>query len=70
MNNGKLIIFEGVDGCGKSTHLELAYKELINKGLLESFSTIFSLDLEVASIEESVYNRGVLDSLSTPIVSA
>ena len=27
MNNGKLIIFEGVDGCGKSTHLELAYKE-------------------------------------------
>ena len=32
MNNGKLIIFEGVDGCGKSTHLELAYRELINKG--------------------------------------
>lgn len=32
MQKGKLIIFEGMDCCGKSTQLELAYQELIAKG--------------------------------------
>lgn len=28
MNNGKIIVLEGLDGCGKSTQLELLYKSV------------------------------------------
>ncbi len=31
---GKLIVIEGLDGCGKSTQLELLYKNLKEKGIL------------------------------------
>ena len=33
MNNGKLIVLEGLDGCGKSTQLELAGKYLEKLGV-------------------------------------
>jgi len=33
VNPGKLIVFEGIDGCGKSTQLELAAKSLRARGL-------------------------------------
>ncbi len=32
MSKGKLITFEGIDGCGKSTMLHLAEQELLAKG--------------------------------------
>jgi dTMP kinase len=31
MNNGRFIVFEGIDGCGKSTQLGMVLDELINK---------------------------------------
>jgi dTMP kinase len=33
VNRGKLIVFEGIDGCGKSTQLELAARTLRARGL-------------------------------------
>lgn len=33
MNKGKIIVLEGLDGCGKSTQLELAVKAVAEKGV-------------------------------------
>lgn len=33
MSNGKIIVLEGLDGCGKSTQLELIVKALAERGL-------------------------------------
>ena len=32
MNKGKIIVLEGLDGCGKSTQLELLSKHMSEKG--------------------------------------
>jgi hypothetical protein len=36
MNSGKLITFEGLDGCGKSTQLEKAHDWLSSRGYTSS----------------------------------
>ena len=38
--NGKFIVIEGIDGCGKTTQIEAIYKWLPSSGLLEKNSQI------------------------------
>lgn len=57
--NGKFIVFEGIDGCGKSTQAELLAKFLEERGEKVLFTREHTRDLAAGKLIEEVVNKKV-----------
>jgi len=59
---GKFIVFEGIDGCGKTTQLDLVSKWLPNSGLIEKDSKLIKTREPGGSILGKKLRRLILDN--------
>ena len=70
MNNGALIVFEGLDGCGKTTQLEYAKRWLKDKGY-KVFHTEWHASVEVKkALTKGGARRRMLSPITANLVHA